>query len=404
MELKIAKKYALLDGVSHASTIVQKCVHCGFCNATCPTYQLLGDELDGPRGRIYLIRSALEGNTVSTRTKVHIDRCLTCRSCETTCPSGVEFGNLLEIGRSLLEHEKVRPVAERLVRSLLRRFILSGRLLKFCFGIARTFRVILPGQISKMVDISDPVKEPPVTYHMRKMLLLDGCVQAAAYPSINAAVTRLLGHAGISTLSQPQARCCGALSLHLGATAEAKSFMRRNIDLWSKELDNGCESIVMTASGCGVTVNDYSRLFSDEQAYRIKADRVSKSTKDLSEVIFRECPADIRHGGFRRVALHSPCTLLHGQKVKGRIETLLEEHGYTLTYVRDGHLCCGSAGAYSLLNRKISRELLCSKVRALEADYPDIIATANIGCLLHLKKQATVPVKHWVELLVPAGS
>jgi len=404
MELKIAKKYALLDGVSHASDIVQKCVHCGFCNATCPTYQLLGDELDGPRGRIYLIRSALEGNAVSTRTKVHIDRCLTCRSCETTCPSGVEFGNLLETGRSLLEHEKVRPLSERLVRNLLRRFILSGWFLQFCFGMARMFRSILPGEISKMVDISDPVKKPLVTSHMRKMLLLDGCVQAAAYPSINAAVTRLLGHSGISTLSQSQARCCGALSLHLGATVEAKRLMRQNIDLWSKELDNGCESIVMTATGCGVTVNDYSRLFADDQAYRIKADRVSKYTKDLSEVIFRERPIGIRNGESRRVALHLPCTLLHGQKTNGRIKALLEEYGYKITHVRDGHLCCGSAGAYSLLNRKISRELLSSKLSALEADQPDIIATANIGCLLHLKKQAAVPVKHWVELLVPGDS
>tara|TARA_B100000029_G_scaffold472673_1_gene513378 strand:+ start:841 stop:1551 length:711 start_codon:yes stop_codon:yes gene_type:complete len=236
------------------------------------------------------------------------------------------------------------------------------------------------------------------------MLLLDGCVQSAAYPSINAATARLLDHVGISTVNQPQARCCGALSLHLGATAEAKRFMRANIDLWARELDNGCESIVMTASGCGVTVNDYGRLFSDDQNFRVKADRVSKCTKDVSEVILQECPVDIRHGKQRRVAFHSPCTLYHGQSVRGRIEDLLERYGYKVSQVHDGHLCCGSAGAYSLLNRDISRELLRSKISALEADQPDVIATANIGCLLHLKKRSTIPVKHWIELLVPEDS
>ncbi len=372
-----------------AEAILRKCVHCGFCTATCPTYQVLGDDLDSPRGRIYLIKRALEGAPVSDRTRLHLDRCLTCRACETTCPSGVRYGRLADIGRAVVEARTQRGLWDRLIRAVL------------AFGLPRTglFTLALRlGQLVKMAPATRRGSAWPAARHSRKMLALRGCVQPALAPSINAAAARVLDRVGVSLLEVPGAGCCGAIRFHLNRQEAGRDDMRDLIDAWWPMVaGRDAEAIVMTASGCGVTVKDYAHLLAYDQGYRGKAERISELTLDLCEVIQpRDLPAGKDRG---RVAFHSPCTLQHGRQVRGKVEALLARVGYELTPVRDAHLCCGSAGTYSLLQPALAGELRARKLAALEDGAPATIATANIGCLVHLQSPTATPVRHWIELV-----
>jgi glycolate oxidase iron-sulfur subunit len=378
-----------------ADAILRKCVHCGFCTATCPTYQLLGDELDGPRGRIYLVKQVLEGVTPTARTQLHLDRCLTCRSCETTCPSGVRYGRLADIGRGLVEARVPRSLWQRLRRGALAFALPRRRLFGFLLGMGRPLRFLLPRLVPAPAA---PAGDWPAPRHARRMLVLAGCVQPALAPRINAAAARVLDRIGISLVEAPAAGCCGALRYHLNQQAAGLDDMRRVIDAWWPAIERGeVEAIVMTASGCGVTVREYGHLLAHDPVYREKAARVSALTRDLSEVIPPEAlPA---RSGVGRVACHSPCSLQHGQQLRGKVEGLLARAGFELTAVPDAHLCCGSAGTYSILQPAISAELRRRKVAALQSSSPVGIVTANIGCLIHLQGEAEVPVCHWVELL-----
>jgi glycolate oxidase iron-sulfur subunit len=384
-----------------ADHILRSCVHCGFCNATCPTYQLLGDELDGPRGRIYLIKQMLEGNAVSAHTLTHLDRCLTCRNCETTCPSGVRYGALLEIGRELTEQEIRRPWAQRLPRWLLRQIIPYPARFTPLLRIGQVLRPLLPAALRRAVPTRQQRGVWPVPRHARTMLVLEGCVQPALAPDINAAAARVLDRLGISLIAAPGAGCCGAASHHTSGAEDGLDFARRNIDAWWPFLEQGIEAIAMTASGCGVHVKEYGHLLRDDPAYTDKARRVSALTKDISEILAKEdlskLSVNVQPG--REIAFQSPCSLQHGQKLAGVVESILRGLGFHLTTVPDAHLCCGSAGTYSILQPSISHPLRVRKLTALQSGSPDLIVTANIGCLAHLAADSSVPVRHWVELL-----
>jgi len=375
-----------------ADAILRKCVHCGFCSATCPTYQLLGDELDSPRGRIYLIKQALEGAPVTASTRLHLDRCLTCRACETTCPSGVEYGRLADIGRGVVEEKVPRGPWESAKRAALafalpRRALFAGLL-----RAGRMFRFLFPG----LVPAAAPAAGAwPAPRHARRMLVLAGCVQPALAPRINAAAARVLDRHGISLVEAPGAGCCGALRFHLNFQDDGRDDMRALIDAWWPAVERGeVEAIVTTASGCGATVKEYGHLLAHDAAYRDKAARISALARDLSEVV---PPAAGSASG--KVAFQSPCSLQHGQQVRGKVEALLGQAGYELTPVADPHLCCGSAGTYSILQPDLSGQLRSRKLAALAGGGPATIATANIGCLTHLAAAAEVPVRHWIELL-----
>lgn len=383
-----------------ADAILRSCVHCGFCTATCPTYQLLGDELDGPRGRIYLIKQVLEGHAPTRKTQRHLDRCLTCRACETTCPSGVRYGRLADIGRGVVERSVTRPLGERLARRLLRGIVPYAGRFRLLLRLGRALRPLLPGALQSKVPprrVAGPWPDRP---HARTMLVLAGCAQSAAAPDTNAAAARVLDRLGIRLLKASGAGCCGALSHHLSAEAEARAQMRRNIDAWWPHLQAGAEAIVMTASGCGAMVKDYGQLLADDPVYAKKAARVSALTHDLAEVLEKEALDRLgAHGGGRRVAFHAPCTLQHGQRLQGRVEAILSRLGFELTPVQDAHLCCGSAGSYSLLQPALARRLRDDKLASLRAGGPALIATANIGCQLHLESGTDLPVRHWIELV-----
>jgi len=370
-----------------AEAILRKCVHCGFCTATCPTYQVLGDDLDSPRGRIYLMKRALEGAPVTDKTRLHLDRCLTCRACETTCPSGVRYGRLVDIGRGVVESKARRGPFERAQRGLLAWGLRKTGL----FGAA--LRV---GQLLGLAPRTRPAKTWPAPRHRRKMIVLAGCVQPALAPSINAAAARVLDHAGISLIEAQGAGCCGGIRFHLNYQEEGRDDMRALIDAWWPAVESGeVEAILMTASGCGVTVKDYAHLLAHDPEYAEKAARIASLTRDLCEVL---TPEMIPEGGERgSVAFQSPCTLQHVQQLRGKVEALLTKAGYALVPVADAHLCCGSAGTYSLLQPAISRELRSRKLASLGT--PDVIATANIGCLSHLQGGTERPVRHWIELL-----
>ena len=400
--MQTSLSYAVKDTPEgrEADAILRSCVHCGFCTATCPTYQLLGDELDSPRGRIYLIKQVLEGGPVTEKTQLHLDRCLTCRSCETTCPSGVRYGRLVDIGRAVVEEKVPRSLGERMQRGVLRALIPYPHRFAALLTIGRALRPFLPAALRKKIPAAQAAMPWPAARHARKMLVLDGCVQPAAVPATNAAAARVLDRLGISLVRATAAGCCGALSHHLSAHDEALNFMRRNVDAWWPHIEAGAEAIVMTASGCGAVVKDYGALLHDDPAYAAKAAHISALTKDLSEILAGEKVAALGvNGRGRKVAFHAPCTLQHGQKINGVVEDLLRRCGYQLTAVADAHLCCGSAGTYSILQPELSQQLLANKLTALQAGAPDIIVTANIGCQMHLQSGAAVQVRHWVELL-----
>ena len=386
--------------------IVRKCVHCGFCNVTCPTFQVRRDELDGPRGRLYQIKGAIETGAVPASLQTHLDRCLTCRACETTCPAGVEYGRVLDFGRELAERAVPRGAGERLLRRGLRAVLPHSRRFAALLGVGRTLRPLLPATLKAMIPSAQAAGPRPTARHTRRMLLLAGCVQDALAPRINSATARVLDQLGITLETAPAAGCCGAISHHLTATGEARDFMRRNIDAWWPQIAAGAEAIVVTASGCAVQVKDYGRLLADDPVYADRAARVSALARDLSQVIAAEDVAGLTpaRDAPRRIAFQSPCTLQHGQRLSGVVEGLLRRAGFELLPVADGHLCCGAAGTYALLQRELSHELRGRKLDNLAAAGPDLIATANIGCLHHLEAAAPVPVRHWIELFDPVAA
>ena len=389
-----------------AEAILRACVHCGFCTATCPTYQVLGNELDGPRGRIYLIKSVLEGEEPTARTQLHLDRCLNCRSCETTCPSGVQYSRLLDIGREVVEAKVPRRGRARLLRGLLRNTLPHAGLFGVALGLGRMVRSLLPRVLRAKVPEQRGAGIRPSRLHPRTMIELAGCVQPSMYPNINAAAARVLDRLGITLLDAPGVGCCGAVRFHLDAVGAAREDARRLIDAWLPLLEAGAEAIVMTASGCGVHVRDYGHLLQDDPVYAQKAARVAAAVRDLSEVIVgeQEPLARLLEGARKdrpgtATAFHSPCTLQHGQQVRGAVEALLQAAGYTLRTVADGHMCCGAAGTYSILEPELAEQLRDLKVTALTAGSPGVIVSANAGCIAHLQAGTSVPVRHWIELI-----
>ena len=404
METHLADFIRNTQAGREADEILRKCVHCGFCSATCPTYQLFGDELDGPRGRIYLIKQMLEGAEVTAKTQLHLDRCLSCRSCETTCPSGVHYARLLDIGRAVLEQRVARGRVESLLRGALKQLLPRQWLFGPAYRLGQFCRPLLPALLkAKLLRYRTPGPRP-LTRHARSVIALAGCVQPAMAPSINAATARVLDRLGIRTIEAERAGCCGALRLHLGAEEAACEDARRNIDAWWPLLEAGAECILFTASGCGTQLRDYAHLLQDDPAYAVKAARVSLLSRDVSEVIaagqehllalFAHIPpAEIK------LAFHSPCSLQHGLQIRGTVEELLSGAGFTLAPVADSHLCCGSAGAYSVLQPLIGTQLRDNKLAVLCAEQPGAIVTANIGCLAHLQSGTALPVRHWIEYI-----
>ena len=384
-----------------AAAILGRCVHCGFCTATCPTYQLLGDELDGPRGRIYLIKQVLEGATPTDRTRRHLDRCLGCLGCETTCPSGVQYGRLLEVGRRVMDRRVPRPAMSRLVRAAVRKGV-PGPLFPVALRMGQALRGLLPEGLRAHVPPRRAAGEWPRREHGRRVLLLAGCVQPSMLPNVNAATARVLDALGIRTVVPSTAGCCGALRHHLDDAEGGLTDARRNIDAWWPHVVGGAEAIVMNASGCGSQVKDYGRLLKDDPAYAGKAARISVMTRDLAELV----PEQLRQVGDRarpaageRVVFHPPCSLQHAQRIRGAVEALLGSLGAEVLPFAESHLCCGSAGAYSLLEPELSGRLRERKLAALQAVRPDVILSANVGCIAHLGAASGTPVRHWIEWL-----
>jgi glycolate oxidase iron-sulfur subunit len=385
-----------------ADAILRKCVHCGFCTATCPTYQLLGDELDGPRGRIYLMKQVLEGKPATASTQLHLDRCLTCRNCETTCPSGVQYGRLVEIGRKIVEDQVPRKLSDRIVRTLLKETLPRKWLFTPAMKAGQLLRPLLPKALKNKVPARQDAGAWPSRRHARKMLLLDGCVQPSMAPNINAATARVFDALGVQLVIAARAGCCGAIRYHMNDHAGGLDDMRRNIDAWWPLVETGAEAIVMTASGCGVTVKEYGQLLAHDAAYAAKAFRISELTRDVSEILVEfegELQASLQGTIRKRVAWHPPCTLQHGQQIRGKVEALLIMAGVDVQLCADSHLCCGSAGTYSVLQPDLSYRLRDAKLSSLQETAPDIIASANIGCLTHLQSGTATPVLHWIELI-----
>ncbi len=397
MQTNVVERYANTAEGQEAEAILRKCVHCGFCTATCPTYQLLGDELDGPRGRIYQIKGVLEGEPATPEIQTHLDRCLTCRSCETTCPSGVDYGRLADIGRKIVEEEVGRSLLQRLIRRALIVVIPNRPLFSALVKLGQWMRPVMPSVIRKKIPKPERAGSWPTTTHTRTMLVLDACAQPSATPNVNASAARVLDQLGVQLIRAPKAGCCGAVAHHLSDHARSLDACRRNIDAWWPYIEAGAEAIVITASGCGVMVNDYAHLLADDAAYADKAKRVTALAKDLSEILSDEDLGQLKVRNPGTIAFHSPCTLQHGLKLNGTPEKILRDLGFELKPVADSHLCCGSAGTYSILQPDLSQKLLKNKLKALEGSGAPAIATANVGCQLHLSTGAETPVKHWIE-------
>ncbi|MDP9899519.1 glycolate oxidase subunit GlcF [Variovorax ginsengisoli] len=402
MQTELAPEFQGTAEGLEAEAILRKCVHCGFCTATCPTYQLLGDELDGPRGRIYLIKQVLEGKTPTRATQRHLDRCLTCRNCESTCPSGVQYGHLVDIGRRIVDDKVPRPALESATRWLLKEALPSpvfGPAMK----LGQAVRGLLPEALRAKVPARQAAGSWPTRTHARKVLLLAGCVQPSMKPNINSATARVLDAAGIQTVIAKDAGCCGAVKFHLNDQEGGKAQMRANIDAWWPQVEqDAVEAIVMNASGCGVTVRDYGHLLRDDTAYALKARRISELTRDLSELLPDLVP--LLRGRVQApsgvVAYHPPCTLQHGQKLRGGVEINLRALGFDVQVAKsEAHLCCGSAGTYSVLQPELAYPLRDRKLGHLNQLQPTTIVSANIGCITHLQSGSAIPVAHWVELL-----
>jgi glycolate oxidase iron-sulfur subunit len=395
----------ILESADNAemASIMRACVHCGFCNATCPTYQLRGDELDGPRGRIYLIKSMLEDADISRSTQLHLDRCLTCRACETTCPSGVNYSRLVELARPVVDAKVGRRPLERIKRWLLRQIVPHPKRFAGLMVVARIFKPLYPRALAELVPSATRTPVPSQQRsHGRKMLIIEGCVQQVAAPEINAAAREVFSRLNIELVSSTNAGCCGAVSYHLGEVAEAQNYARRNIDAWSDAIANGAEALISTSTGCTVMLKEYGELLRDDPIYAGRAEQISALARDPSEVLDTgELAKAYQVKSDRRIAFHAPCTMQHGLRVSHRAEACLSAVGFELTSVPDGHLCCGSAGTYSLLQPVLSKQLLNQKLVALESDSPTTIASANIGCLMHLQRRAKIDVRHWLEMIRP---
>ena len=409
MQTHLAPEYQNTEDGKTAEAILRKCVHCGFCTATCPTYQLLGDELDGPRGRIYLMKQVLEGETPTRKTQQHLDRCLTCRNCESTCPSGVQYGHLVDIGRKLVDAKVERPMGERMLRWALKEGLPSP-LFAPAMKLGQAVRGVLPAGLKAKVPAPQVAHRNGVTWpsqtHARKVLMLAGCVQPAMLPNINTATARVLDAAGIQTLVASNAGCCGAAKFHLNDQEGGAVQMRTNIDAWWPYVEQGIEAIIMNASGCGVMVKNYGHVLAHDAQYAEKAKKISALTKDLSELLPELVPAlktKINAQALERAgkqAFHPPCTLQHGQQLKGGVEKHLSELGFDVQVAnQEAHLCCGSAGTYSVLNPDIAYTLRDRKLGHLDALQPRFILSANVGCITHLQSGTDIPVKHWVEVL-----
>ena len=399
METRLAAGIRETPAGAKADEILRACVHCGFCLATCPTYQLLGDELDSPRGRIYQIKQVLEGVPPTRQTQLHLDRCLTCRSCETTCPSGVEYGHLVDIGRAAVDERVERPWRERMYRWMLREGVTRPWLFGTALKLARSVRWALPPSLRAKVGAARPAGALPTRVHPRKVLLLNNCVQPSMSPSIDAATARVLDAIGVQSIIAAGSGCCGAIRQHLDDQSGARHAFRRNIDAWWPLIESAeVEAIVINASGCGAMVAEYADLLRDDPAYAQKAKRVVELSRDLAEFL----PQAIAEAGIgapaaRRVAFHPPCTLQHGLKIRGKVEALLVSLGAELVPVRDPHLCCGSAGTYSLLQPQLSQTLRARKLETLLESGPQVVLSANIGCIAHLQSATETPVRHWIE-------
>jgi glycolate oxidase iron-sulfur subunit len=407
MQTNLSPEYAGTTDGQEAEAILRKCVHCGFCTATCPTYQLLGDELDGPRGRIYLIKQVLEGAQPTRKTQLHLDRCLTCRNCETTCPSGVQYGHLIDIGRKLVDEKVERPLGEKALRWALKEGLPSP-LFAPAMKMGQAVRGLLPAPLKNKVPPKQTAKAWPTREHARKVLMLGGCVQPTMAPNINASTARVLDAAGIQTVLAVKAGCCGAVKFHLNDQGGGKAQMRANIDAWWPYVESSAvEAIVMNASGCGVTVKEYGHILKDDAHYAAKAARISALTKDLSELLpmlVEQLQGKVKAPS-AAMAFHPPCTLQHGQQLKGGVEKHLGDLGFDVKVAsNEAHLCCGSAGTYSVLNPEISYQLRDRKLGHLQDAQPAQIISANIGCITHLQSGTATPVRHWVEVLDDALS
>jgi len=403
MQTELAPEFKGTPDGEEAEAILRKCVHCGFCTATCPTYQILGDELDGPRGRIYLIKQVLEGQAPTRATQLHLDRCLTCRNCESTCPSGVQYGHLVDIGRKVVDAKVPRPAGQGALRWALKEGLPSP-LFGPAMVLGQSVRGLLPGKLKAKVPPREDAGAWPTRTHARKVLLLAGCVQPSMAPNINSATARVLDAAGIQGVTAPKAGCCGAVKFHLNDQEGGKAQMRANVDAWWPMVERGeVEALVMNASGCGVTVREYGHMLKEDAAYAAKAARISALTRDLSELLPDLVPALKARvkppAGV--VAYHPPCTLQHGQKLRGGVETHLRALGFDIQVARnESHLCCGSAGTYSVLQPDLAYQLRDRKLGHLKQLEPAAIVSANIGCITHLQSgSGATPVSHWVELL-----
>lgn len=412
MQTKLSDKFKQYQHIAEAESILRACVHCGFCTATCPTYQLLGDELDGPRGRIYLIKNFLEGNAAGRSTQRHLDRCLGCHSCETTCPSGVNYTRLLDFGRDLIDKEVPRSILERMARGLIAAIIPYPQRSRRVLLLLRYMKPLLPESLRQKIPAPQQVARVQDEKSERNVLLFEGCIQSVVAGNTNSALRKILNKLGISVLSPAQAGCCSALSHHLGEHARAEQFMRGNIDAWWPHVESGVEAIVVSASGCAAQLKQYATLLQHDSAYAEKAKQVSLLVKDASEYLANELIQDDNEIPIEsklslrkeppaqpRVAFQNPCTLQHALAISGKVEQLLRAAGYQLPEISDAHICCGSAGSYQLLQPALSKELLKNKLFHLQAVKPAVIATANVGCQMHLQSQTAVPVMHWVELL-----
>jgi len=401
MQTQIHINFQSSNFATQADEILRRCVHCGFCNATCPTYQLLGDELDGPRGRIYLIKQMLETGQSTSETQTHLDRCLTCLNCETTCPSGVEYGKLVSIGRQISSEQVPRAVHKQFIRWAMRQVLSRREWMVPLIKLAAFVRPVLPGSLQRQLPRRQQLNHDDgqtLQHHLRTVILPAGCAQQAFAAEINQHCRTLLNKIKVTAVEISSDGCCGALSEHLTAQDEAQRQMKQNIDAWWPQIENGAEAIISTASACGLMIKDYAHLLATTD-YAEKANRVSAMCQDISEFLMNEDLSELPDASNQRIAVHTPCTLQHGQGIQGNINHLLEQRGYHLTHVDDAHLCCGSAGSYAILQRSISQKLLHNKVNNLLADTPDTIATANIGCLLHLRSGTPVQVLHWLQLL-----
>ena len=406
MKTNIINDFLQTHEGSEANKILRSCVHCGFCNATCPTYQLLGDELDGPRGRIYLIKQTLEGKTPTRQTQLHLDRCLTCRNCESTCPSGVQYSQLLNIGRKVINEKVSRSVSQKSLHYILRKTFLNNFIFSSLIKTGQLFRPLLPTAIKRSIPEKQNLAHFNKTSHIRKILLVPGCVQSSLKPNIDIAAKIVFNKLNIECIEIPAAGCCGSLSHHLNAENEAIRIIKKNIDSWWPLVENkSIEAICMTASGCGVAIKEYEQLLADDKAYASKAKVISALYKDPAEIVSQELSGNKNSlinstNQNKNIAFHPPCTLQHGMKLNNLIEPILSQCGYTVHSFKDKHLCCGSAGTYSITQKALSQQLLANKLGHIDKADADMIVTANIGCQLHLQSGTATPVKHWLELFI----